>query len=334
MSSTRLSDIIVPQVFADYSAIDAMEKTALFQSGAVITSPLLKSKVSEGGDRVNLPFWRDLDPDDTANISDTTSNKATPTKAKADVQVARKAFLNKGWGAMDLSSELAGDNIPDQIKRRLDVYWTRQFQRRLVASISGVVADNIANDGGDLVHSIADDTTATPDTKMNESAVIEALAKKGDAFEDITTIILHSKPYFELVRLRLIETKIDPVTSQPFETYLGKRIVVDDGLPAVSAGSGKPFAYTTVLAGAGAFGIAEGSPEIPLEIERQASSGNGGGEDILWSRRTLLLHPFGMKFTSGNVAGESPTLDELTKASNWTRVVGAKNVPLSFLVTH
>lgn len=56
MASTRISDIIVPEVFFDYMAKDTMEKTELFRSGALRPDGELSAKLSGGGRTFNVPL--------------------------------------------------------------------------------------------------------------------------------------------------------------------------------------------------------------------------------------------------------------------------------------
>ena len=88
-----------------------------------------------------------------------------------------------------------------------------------------------------------------------------------------------------------------------------------------------------MLFGEGAFGYGVGSPMVPVEVEREAAQGNGGGIETLWVRNTWLLHPFGFQQT-GTPAGESFTMAELRAATSWSRVVERKNVPIAFLSTN
>ena len=101
----------------------------------------------------------------------------------------------------------------------------------------------------------------------------------------------------------------------------------------VTAGSTDGFKYTSVIYGAGAFGYGVGSAEVPVEIDRLAGGGNGGGIETLWERNTWLIHPFGFKQTS-TPSAVSFTQAELSTAAVWDRVVDRKLVPMAFLVTN
>lgn len=98
--------------------------------------------------------------------------------------------------------------------------------------------------------------------------------------------------------------------------FLGKRVVVDDGLSV--SGS----VYTTYIFGAGAFGWGEGGAPVPTETARDALS----GDDILVNRRHFILHPRGVTFQNVSVAGATPSNTELANYRNWLRVYEAKNV--------
>ena len=109
----------------------------------------------------------------------------------------------------------------------------------------------------------------------------------------------------------------------------------DLGQPVVLNFNSGLLEYTSVLYGAGAIGVGEGSPAVPVEVERHPDQGNGGGVEVLYTRKTNLIHPFGYAFTSAAVAGISPTIAELKLATNWTRVfTERKQVPIAFLVTN
>ena len=75
---------------------------------------------------------------------------------------------------MDLVSELAGSDPMARIKNRFGTYWIRQYQRRLLATFQGVVADNIANDGGDMG---VDASTANIDGDV----ILDAAATMGNS---------------------------------------------------------------------------------------------------------------------------------------------------------
>jgi hypothetical protein len=251
-------------------------------------------------------------------------------------QVARKAFVNQGWQAADLASELAlGPRAIDQVRNRTDTYFTRQWQRRLVATTNGIIADNVANDGGDMVVDVASESISGQDsaTKFNRDAFVEATNTLGDRYDELSAIAVHSTVYAQMVKNDDIDFIPDSEGNLVIPTYLGLRVIVDDGMN-VEAGSTDGFKFTSVLFGAGAFGFGVGSPEVPVEVERYADQGNGGGIETLWVRETYVLHPFGFKATGTPSNGITFTQAELATAGTVDRVIERKNIPLAFLVTN
>lgn len=337
MATTQLSDIIDVTVFQDLASVNSPELTAFYQSGAVTRNSLIDQLATSAGLRAELPFWKDLDATSVPNLStDNPANIATPDKIIQGEQKARKLLLNKGWSTSDLANEIAlGPRAMDRIRERVDTYWTRQWQRYLISTSNGVLADNIANDSGDMVidvasESIAGQTTATRFSRSNFTAAAFTL---GDAWEATGAIAVHSQVYKQMVDQDDIDFIENSLGSLVIPTYMGRRVIVDDGM-TVTAGTTDGFKYTTVLFGEGAFGYGEGTPTVPVEIEREASQGNGGGIETIWTRKTYIVHPFGFQWTDASVAGQSATQAEMALAANWDRVVERKNVPLAYLITN
>lgn len=336
MATTRLSDIIDVKVFRDLPQVDGPEKTAFFDAGIVTRNGLLDEIASGPGKIVELPFWNDLDGSVEVNYStDNPASSATPQKINQGSQIARKAFVNQGWQAADLASEMAmGGTAMEAIRARTDRYFARQWQRRLVAACNGLLADNVAANSGDMVVNVAAEATGsqTADTRFNRDAFTEAAFTMGDAKSGLTAIAVHSAVHKQMVKNDDIVYIPDSQGQLTIPTYMGLRVIVDDGM-TVTAGTTSGFKYTSVLFGAGAFGYGVGSPEVPVEVDRGAAAGDGGGIETLWVRNTWLLHPFGFQQT-GTPAGVSFTNTELQAATSWARVLDRKLIPMAFLVTN
>lgn len=335
MALVQLSDIIDVTVFQDLPAVNTPEKSAIFESGIVTRTPLLDSLAGQEGKISELPFWKDIDPTSEVNYSNDSESAATPVKITQGEQIARKAFVNKGFKEADLAAELAmGGDALTHIRNRVDTYFTRQWQRRLIAASNGVLADNVANDSGDMVTDVAAEAIAsqTASTLFNRDAFTNAVYTMGDAASDLSAIVVHSQVMKQMVKNDDIDFIPDSTGRLTIPTYAGLRVIVDDGA-TVTAGSTDGFKYTSILFGAGAFGYGEGMPKVPVAVEREEAQGNGGGTEALWVRKTWLLHPFGFQQT-GTPSGTSFTLTELAAATSWDRVVERKSVPLAFLITN
>lgn len=335
MALTQIADVIVPEVYETYSAEDIPELTAFYESGVVVRNSMLDGNAMEGGNTVNLPFWHDLDPTVEPNVSDDTTGAATPQKLGTGKQMARSAYLNQWYSNADLAGELAGSDPNQQVRNRFGTYWTRQWQRRLIASCDGILADNVANDAGDMVIDVASDTIAgqSAATKFNLDSFVDAVATAGDAGSMFSAMCVHSAVMAQLRKNNDIDFIPDSDGNLTIPTYQGLRLIEDDGM-TVTAGATDGFKYTTILFGAGAFGYGEGSPYMSTEVNREAKQGNGGGINEIGERKTWLLHPFGFADV-GTPASESYTLAELRLATTWNRVTQSrKTIPLAFLITN
>lgn len=336
MATVQLADIIDVTVFRDLPAVNSPEKTAFFESGVITRNGLLDEIANAAGKTAELPFWKDLDGSVEVNYSnDNPADIATPQKVVQGEQIARKAFVNQGWSATDLASELAmGPRAMEHIRSRTDAYFTRQWQRKLVASCNGILADNVASNSGDMVVKVAAEATGsvTASTLFNRDAFTETVFTMGDASTGLRAIAVHSAIHKQMVKNDDIVYIPDSQGMLTIPTYMGLRVIVDDGMP-VRAGTTSGFVYTSMLFGEGAFGYGVGSPTVPVAVQREEDQGDGGGVETLWVRNTWLLHPFGYQST-GTPAGVSFTNAELAAATSWSRILERKLVPIAFLQTN
>ncbi|WP_449106325.1 phage coat protein [Pseudomonas mohnii] len=325
MATTQLSDVIVPTKFTDYITQNTMERTALVSSGIMVKNDVITTQLNAGAHSFTVPFWKDLGNEEADIVSDDPDTSSTPLKIQTGKQLVRKSFLHKSWAAMNLASELAGSDALSRIQDRVAEYWNRQLQRRLIGSLNGILADNIANDSGDMIFDISGLAGALAD--FSPEAVIDAAGTLGDAMDSVVGIGLHSDLYRRALKADLIEFVAPSAGSMRLPTYRGLAVILDDSVP-LSGGI-----YTCPLFGPGAVGYGVADPTVAegTEVENLPSAGNGGGQQVLHSRINTAVHPAGFAWVEGTIAGNSPTLAEIAGAAHWDRVVERKAVPLAFL---
>ncbi|WII94564.1 major capsid protein [Moraxella haemolytica] len=327
MATTQLSDIIAPEQFTGYILENTATKSNLVKSGLLLPNAQISTMLQSGSTSFNIPFWRDIANGDEADIiSDNPEEHSTPKKITSYKQVTRKAYLHNSWSSMGLSAEIAGSNPLEAIQERVKDYWQQQLQKRLIASLKGVLASNKVNDAGDMVHDIS---TLSKNNGFSSIAVIDTAATLGDSFGDVVAIAMHSKIYFDALKNDLIQT-IQDSSGKPFQTFRGLMVIIDDGLTPDEQGN-----YLTVLLGRGAFGYGIAPPKHSnaTAVEVIESAGYGGGMQILHSRLNVAIQPLGFSWVEADLQGESPTIAELAKAEHWKRVTDRKNIPLAFLIS-
>ena len=315
-TKTIISDVIVPEVFNPYVIERTAELSAFYQSGIIGRNPELDRLAASGGKLINMPYWEDLSGDDEV-LSD--SDALTVGKIAAEKDVAALLARGKAWSVNDLAKALSGDDPMAAIGNLVADYWARRMQTILIRTLDGVFADSSMTG---LKHDIKAESTAG-NRKISAEHTIDAIYKMGDSADKLTGFAMHSAVVGYLAKEDLIDFIPDSEGRPNIPTYLGKRVVVDDGLPKTTDGGHETNdSFVTYIFGSGAFGWGEGGAPVPVETDRDSLA----SDDILIHRRHFILHPRGVAFQNHTVAGATPSNTELANAVNWERVYELKNV--------
>jgi hypothetical protein len=174
-------------------------------------------------------------------------------------------------------------------------------QRRLIATVNGFLADNVAQDSGDMMLDIS--TLPGDAAKFSTAAVIDCAGTMGDRLREVTGVAVHSETYRYMLKNDLAEFVPDS-QARPIAAYRALMVITDDLMPKDTD------VYTTVLFAPGAIGWGMAAPRIATgtEVENTPAAGNGGGQQILHARVNLAIHPSGFAWTEAAVADESPTI--------------------------
>lgn len=334
MAEVQIADIYNPLVFSAAEQEAQIELNNFIASGVMVADPRLTAMASVGGNIGELPFFKPLGTEEPNYSNDVTGDSSTPNKITTAIMKYRLCSQNNSWSTMDLAVDLALEDPVMAITNRVGSYWATTNERRLIQSTMGLLADNVANDSGDMVVNIATDAAGAPtaDELVSNDAILDAQQTAGDHQAGFSAIAMHSVVYNRLRKQQLIDFIRDADNNTLFQMYGNLRVIVDDSLSAV-AGANR-VTYTTVIFGNGAVAAGMGRTKVPSELDRDPEKGNGGGQETMYSRRADIIHPLGFEFTSASVAGQSATLAELATAANWNRVWERKNVPLCFLQTN
>jgi len=331
MAKTVVSDIIVPSIFIPYMIERTAELSRLWQSGVVAQGAELNRVASGAGKTMNLPFWQDLSGA-SEGLSD--SGSLTVNKITADKDIAVKHFRGKAWSANDLVKYLAGDDPMEAIGTLLGGFWARDMQKTiLLNTLAGLFEGSTPGPlNGTHVNDIAieDGDNATADNLIGSDAVIDTAHLLGDHWDVIVAMAMHSVVFKRMQKLDLIE--FEPLSEQDIRIprFLGREVIVDDGLPT-EAGGTSGTKYSTYLFARGSVGYGEGGPESDEAIETDRDI--LAGDDVLVNRRHFILHPRGVAF-DGTPAGQTPTTSELADGANWSKKYEDKNIQITKLITN
>lgn len=294
----------------------------LVDCGVMVRDPEFDNLANSTGTTVKMPFWKDLEGDSEVLPTDGTTKLSTSDIASG-LDAAAINHRGKAFKVNDLVKELAKVQANDPnadpmavIASRLGIYWAGQYQRILLACLSGAFS---AESMKDLVLDVSANSAAA-DRTINADTLIDAEGKLGDKGSNLAAIMMHSDCERKLRKDDLIDYIKPSEGGKPLAYYGDKRVIVNDELPKAAA-EGKTI-YTTYLFGAGAVALGEATPDYPaLEADRESLAGN----DILISRRKNLIHPRGIKFI-GQPAKVSPSNEEFETGTNWERAYEPKNI--------
>lgn len=311
--ATTLQDIINPTaLFENYVVNRTSELSAIFQSGIITRDSKFDQLASEAAQVHNMPFFTDLNGD-SEDIVEGTSLTEAKIGSKMDTSTTiRRA---KMWGATDLSAQLAGTDPMSAIGDLVAGFWARDHQKELLNILDGVFA---ATSMSDHVLDISGKTGKA--AAFSGEAFIDAMQLMGDARNSLTAVVMHSATKSYLDKLNLIQT-IRQSDAVSFDTYMGRRVIVDDSCPAATGN------YTTYLFGEGAIAYGVGSPVglVPVEVDRDKRKGSG--VNYLISRKAFIMHPRGVAWKNKTRAhAESVSRTELKDAGNWERVYEPKQI--------
>lgn len=318
MAKTLISDIIQSARWQAYYRLQVVARNALIASGAVAPDSKVSGLAgSKGAATVNCPFWNAV-----TGASQVLSDSAALTVGKITAGKHRAYILARGdaRSVNDLADIRSGGDPAQALAAGLADMWATDEQTIALAVLKGVMADNVANDSGDQYLDIYSDIASpAAANQLTGSTFVDAKAKFGDAAAKLVLVAMHSDVYFALQKLELISI-VRPSDDIEFETFQGRRIIVDDSMPT-TAGSNSSE-YTTYLLGAGALARDEGwpGPQPAFESDRDILT----GDTVIASRKQLILHPQGFDGTSSSIAADTPTNAELEAAGNWDRVVDRK----------
>lgn len=344
MASWDFDDSILHNEWSRGEIEASIYKSALFNAGVITVDADLAEKVGMNTGRVfTTHFYRELpDPNDDAN----TAGPVYPDDSDVDVPVvamnSAEFTVTKNGPVVAFSKKSIIDRfnyLDDPLSgftSQLQGYWSKYYDQYAIRTMSGVIADNVANDASDLLHDISN-AAAAPDTTntVQPQTVIDAESLKGDA-GDFNVLVVHSKIFHSMRKQNLIDTIPASDGRVQFNLYQGKLLVVSDQVEVDMAGA-YPV-YTSYLCGSDCFRYGSNlAGVIALETYRDPKSGRGAGEDIVISRTQFALHPMGFSWLDTVVSGSAsaglaapiyPNWSDLMDATNWDRSAAtAKHIP-------
>jgi hypothetical protein len=328
--ATLRSDIIVPEVFTPYVIEQTTQRDAFLASGVV--RPMAELNATEGGDFINVPFWKANLSGDFEVLSD--SSSLTPGKITADKQVGVILHRGRAFEARDLAALAAGSDPMAAIGAKVADYVANQRQKDLLSCLKGVFGTlgTTSSSAAFFGLTIDGESGDTP-TVLSPRHVAEARSLLGDQGDKLAAVCMHSKVYYDLVERRAIDyvstadargtsttqsggSMVAAFGNPTVPTYMGLRVIVSDDVQ--TEGSGGSSEYATYFFTEGA--VASGE-QMAMQTETD--------RDILAKSDAMSIdlhycyHPVGSKW---GVTTTNPTRAQLETVTNWSKVYELKNL--------
>ena len=330
--ATLRSDIIIPEVFTPYVIEQTTQRDAFLASGVV--QPMAELNATEGGDFINVPFWKANLSGDFEVLSD--SSSLTPGKITADKQVGVILHRGRAFEARDLAALAAGADPMAAIGAKIADYVANQRQKDLLSCLAGVFGSlgSTSSSAAFFGLTIDGESGDTP-TTLSPRRVAEPRSPLAAQGGRLTAVARHSKVYYDLVERKAIDyvTETDArLTSSVTDfvggsiasaygtptvpTYMGLRVIVSDDVQ--TDGSGASTEYATYFFTQGA--VASGE-QMAMQTETD--------RDILAKSDAMSIdlhycyHPVGAKW---GVTTTNPTRAQLATVGNWSKVYELKNL--------
>lgn len=314
MPATKFSDLIVPEIFTKYLIQETTKTNAFLNSGIASSDPSVN--ITDGGKTVNIPFFHELSANDEVLSEGTalTVNNITASKDIAAIHARSVAF-----GAYDLAKLFSGADPIAAMRVQLGNFWSTKFTEILLNTLKGIFGVT------DLAGKNELDNSANA---LTADVMSDAMFLLGDKSAKITAIAMHSKVFSKLKKLDLIDTVQPSSLSPAYNSYMTKRIIMDDAIEPIS-GTGATAVYPIYLFGAGSIAYNENGALATYEQDRDILE----KQDIFTSTRVFTMHPRGVKWVGTPEDGETPSNTELATAANWSLVENPKNVAIARVLT-
>lgn len=323
------------EVFADMMQEADYWSNPIMASGIVQQDASIMNLIGEKGNVATIPLYKPLNVHDenmgALNNDGLTDN--TPVEVAGDKQTCMLIQRMKAFKAKDFTKELTGANPLNNIKGKIQNYYTQVWENELM-NIAQAVLSLEALEDHVLDLSITSGTIADAN-KINETTLIDAEQQAlGDMAGDLGLIIMHSKIFAQYKKMKLVEydkfTVGDALKKEVLLPHIGGKIpLVTDYYTVDNSVPGFPV-FKTYLFGEGAFRSAD-KKNYEKQYTTNYDPEKAAGTDMFYTKQGKVLHPNGVSLAVDNIAKESPTFAELGAKANYALKFNHKNVKMGVI---
>lgn len=306
-----------PEVYGSFVDQEPIFTDSILASGILASDTTMTNLLDNGGTVGTTRFYNPLDPDKDAPLVRDGKTDNEPVEISGGKQSFIRIDRMKAWKANQLVRELTAANPMQAVARHTAQYWRMYRQGLLVKT-----ADAVLGLEGLKTH------VFTAPGGVNAGLIIDGQqAALGEFANKFGLFVMHSKIFAAYQKMGLVDYNKYTITNVlqrtvDLPTINGLIVIVNDR-GTVHLESTKKV-YDCYLFGQGCF--LEASPTVTTPDYSDYDPKKGGGTDILYNNRSLILHPNGVSFLADSIAGETPTDAEFTKTANWALRFEHQNV--------
>jgi hypothetical protein len=306
---TRIQDVLDPEIMSAVASAKWLNKSVLVASGAVVVDK--NSEVNEGGQKILIPRWN-LAAGTWQAISESSGLETRRLTAEAEYGVVVRR--GDAFSILDTAKLVSKQDPNAEASQQIADAVGYHVDSTLIHVLTGAVPS------GNVV--------SAPGAVIDAADLVDLKVKLGDAMDDISLLVVHSKQLGDLMKEGIVDWKAGaemfPGTgiTKLIPTVAGLAVYVTDKVPL---GGGSPETYR-------AFALAKGAMylgyqrDVNVEFDRDILT----KEDIISYDVHFVPHLFGMGWNStGN-----PSDANLIDTTKWTmKVENAKHVKASSIIT-
>jgi hypothetical protein len=237
MAKTTKSDVLIPEVFDEviegaFANKNAFMGSMLATIGAAVIAGDMPGGDGQVGDIISVPYFGTIGEfDDVSDGDPAVPKKVRQGKEQATVGRSTLAFEVSRWARASV-----GKDIYEEGARQVMLAAQRKMDAKIIAA---------AVASGGLVKDVF---SATTPRKLDYDLLVEGRQLWGDEQDDIVGMVVRSKTYGDLLKLK--DSMGRPLLTQrqndePFDRFMGIPVGVSDALPVTVTMSAVTEAGTT-----------------------------------------------------------------------------------------
>lgn len=326
------------EVFGDMMQEADFWSNPIMASGIVQQDSSIMDLIGDKGNVATIPLYKPLNIHDenmgALNNDGLTDN--VPVEIAGDKQTCMLIQRMKAFKAKDFTKELTGANPLNNIKGKIQNYYTQVWENELMNIAKAVLGVTALQDH--VIDLAKTEGTIGDENMIADTTLIDAEQQAlGDMAGGLGLIVLHSKIFAQYKKMKLVEydkfTVGDAIKKEVILPHIGGKIpLVTDYYTVDNSVAGFPV-FSTYLFGEGAFRSAD-KKNYEKQYTTNYDPEKAAGTDMFYTKQGKVLHPNGVSLAVDNIEKESPTFAELGATANYTLKFNHKNVKMGVIKTN